>query len=70
MYELRSKHPKDDYAVVAPVSAIAYEDVVEVIDIIQTLPKDVKVMKINVEGKEVEKKKIFTQIVLEPLDEV
>ena len=69
VFDLRKKNPEDDYAVIAPISSIPYEDVVEVIDIIQTLPSELKTLKLEVKGKTVEKKKIFTQIVLEPLDE-
>lgn len=67
--DLRKRFPDDDYAILAPVSSIPYEDIIEVIDLIQTLPEGMKTLNLEVKGKSIEKKKIFTQVVLEPLDE-
>lgn len=65
---LRKENPDDDYAIIAPSKDIPYEGVVEIIDVIQTLPKGMKVLETVDKGVAKENKKIFSQIVLEPLD--
>ena len=69
LLELRRKHPEDDYVIIAPLASIEYSKVVILIDTIQILPEGLDSLEIEVKGKKVEKRKIFTQVVLEPLDE-
>ena len=64
---LRRKHPDDNYAIIAPLPVIKYDEIVKVIDIIQTLPKGTFLSLQTEKGKQ-RFKRIFSQIVLEPLE--
>jgi biopolymer transport protein ExbD len=66
---LRLKHPKEDYIVISPAPDIEYNEIIQVIDMVQTLPKD-NVYKVTVDGKVRTLGKIFKQLVLEPMDEL
>ena len=66
---LRTSYPKDDQVIITPLPNISYDKIIKAIDLLQTIPKD-EVVKILKDAKEVELKKIFTQIVLEAVDEV
>ncbi len=68
LLKLRITHPRDDYAIISPVSTVKYDDIIKIIDTAQQLPKG-KVVKINKEGVSTQIYKIFSQIVLEPLGE-
>lgn len=62
LLQYRKSFPKEDYLTISPLPSIAYEEIVKVIDLVQTLPdKEL--------GLEVAPgmKKIYKQIVLEPL---
>lgn len=67
--DLRLKHPKDDYVIISPEPTIKYDEIVGVIDAVQSLPKG-KVYKIRKKGQDIRLRKIFTQVVLEPIDEI
>jgi biopolymer transport protein ExbD len=66
---LRMKHPKEDHVVISPGADIEYNEIIQVIDMVQNLPKG-EVHKLKVEGKVRTLAKIFTQLVLEPMDEL
>ncbi|MFT6631603.1 MAG: biopolymer transport protein ExbD [Bacteriovoracaceae bacterium] len=66
---LRLKHPKEDFIVISPAPDIEYNEIIQVIDMVQTLPKD-NIYKVTVDGKVRTLGKIFTQLVLEPMDEL
>ena len=68
LVKLRISHPKDDYAIISPIASIKYDEIIKIIDAVQSIPKG-KVVKINNKGESKELSKIFTQIVLEPLSE-
>jgi len=65
--KLRQTHPDDNYVIIAPLPAIKYEEIVEVIDIIQSLPEGESLTLKTKKGSQTFKK-IFSQIVLEPLN--
>lgn len=65
--KLRKKHPDDNYAIIAPLPTIKYEEIIEVIDIVQNLPKGT-VLKLETEKGWQSYKRIFGQIILEPLN--
>ncbi|MGH1469516.1 MAG: biopolymer transporter ExbD [Bdellovibrionales bacterium] len=67
--KLRLSHPVEDHIVISPLSDIEYDEIIQVIDMVQTLPKG-KVFKVKVKEKTKVLKKIFTQLVLEPMDEL
>ena len=68
LIKLRMKHPEDDYIIISPAADILYDEIIQLIDVVQRLPDD-KTYKLMVKGKEKILKKIFTQLVLEPMDE-
>lgn len=69
LMDLRLSHPKDDFVVISPDPLIEYDEIIKTIDIVQTIPGG-KEFKIKIKGKVRNLKKIFTQIVLEPMDEL
>ena len=66
---LRLAHPNDDFVVISPLPEIEYDEIIQVIDAVQTLPKGKK-YKVMTDGKVKVLTKIFTQLVLEPIDEL
>ncbi len=69
LVDLRVKHPKDDYAIISPLPNIRYDEIVEVIDLVQTIPEGTKV-EIVKDGEQASLRKIFSQVVLEPMNEI
>ena len=69
LIRLRIKFPKEDQAIIAPEASVEYSDIVKIIDIVQTIPKEEEV-KVLIKGQDKILKKIFTQIVLESMDEI
>lgn len=69
LMKLRFSFPKDDQAIISPKPDIEYEEIIKTIDIVQTIPKDEELI-VQVDGKDQKLKKIFTQIVLEAMDEI
>lgn len=67
MINLRRQYPKDDEAIVSPIPSIRYKTIVKVIDGIQYIPQGMKV-EIEKKGEVVPLKKIYSNVVLEPLD--
>ena len=65
--KLRQKHPNENYVIIAPLPVIKYNEIVEIIDIIQSLPKGTSLKLKTKEGPRTFRK-IFSQIVLEPLN--
>jgi biopolymer transport protein ExbD len=71
LLSLKQQHPEegDDYAIIAPNAGVTYEQIVKVIESVQKLPtSDIFTIK-KKDGKKIRLKKIFTQVVLEPLNE-
>lgn len=68
LIKLRMKHPDDDHVIISPAADILYDEIIQLIDVVQRLPDD-KTYKLMVKGKEKILTKIFTQLVLEPMDE-
>lgn len=66
LYSLRLKHPDDDYIIVSPEEGIAYKNIVTLIDAAQALPNGESELELT-NGKKI--KKIFSQVILEPLSE-
>ncbi len=69
LIKLRLSYPKEDQAIIAPAPKIKYEEIIRLIDVVQSIPKG-KVLNVIVKEKEKKLKKIFTQIVLEAMDEI
>lgn len=69
LIKLRQKHPKEDHAIIAPQPGTTYDEVIRVLDLTQKLPAQSESFEVEIDGKKVLRSKIFTQIVLEPLDE-
>lgn len=67
LIDLRRQYPDDNYAIIAPLPVIKYDEIVKVIDIVQSLPKGT-FLKLNTEKGTQSFKRIFSQIVLEPLE--
>ncbi len=68
LIEVRKQHPNDDYIILSPISVIPYKEIIKIIDIAQKIPKGEKIILDTKRGKKV-LTKIFSQLVLEPLDE-
>ena len=68
LLKLRLSHPDDDYVIISPQPQIKYNEIIKIIDAAQTLP-DKKIYKVKTKDKEKVLKKIFSQLVLEPMDE-
>ncbi len=69
LMKLRRSFPDDDYAILLPEKTISYKEIVEVIELIQILPDKQKEIFLKKNGKDLKINKIFSQVVLEPLDE-
>lgn len=69
LIKLRLSYPKDDQAIIAPLATIKYDEIIRVIDVVQSIPKG-EALQIYIKDKEKHLKKIFSQIVLEAMDEI
>lgn len=69
LVKLRLSYPKDDQAIIVPEPNIEYDQIIQAIDIVQTIPEGEE-LSVIVKEKEKVLKKIFTQIVLEAEDEI
>lgn len=69
MIDLRKKYPNDDQVILAPEASIEYNEIISLIDLVQTIPNDENLV-VTVKGQENTLKKIFTQVVLESMNEI
>ena len=67
MIELRSNYPEDDEAIISALPTTKYDIIVKTIDAIQHIPAG-QTVKIKSKGIEKKLTKIYTQVVLEPLN--
>ena len=67
LLELRKGHPDDDEAIVAPDISVTYKDIIQVIEAVQKIPDGAE-LTIEKDGKMKSLKKIFSNVVLEPLE--
>ena len=68
LVEIRKSHPDDDYVILSPISVIPYREIIKLIDIVQKVPKGEKIVLETKKGRKL-LTKLFSQLVLEPLDE-
>ena len=65
--EIRTRYPKEDELIISPESDTRYDQVVKVIEASQVVPKGMN-LTILKDGKKITLRKIFSKIVLEPLE--
>lgn len=68
LIEIRKNNPKDDELIISPLSTTNYDQVIKVIEASQVVPKGLK-LETFIDGKRKNLRKIYSKIVLEPLEE-
>ncbi len=67
LLNLRKEHPQDDEAIIAPDISVSYRDIINVIESVQKIPEGLT-LSVDKDGEVKNLKKIFSNVVLEPLE--
>lgn len=69
LIKIRKANPNESHIIISPIPSIKYNEIIQVIDSVQNILKNEKVS-VKTKAGEITLKKLFKQIVLEPIDNV
>mgnify|MGYP000291802090 FL=1 len=67
LLNLRKEHSQDDEAIIAPDISVSYRDIINMIESVQKIPEGLT-LSVDKDGEVKNLKKIFSNVVLEPLE--